>query len=455
MLREGDRVGVAVSGGADSVVLLHILHRLRFDTTVLHVNHKLRGAESDLDESFVRELSASLGASFISAEARPAEGNLEQEARRARRQLVQHWMRERNLARVALGHTRTDQAETMLFRLFRGSGPAGLSGMRPVTEDGTIRPLLGISRDEVRAWAMQESIPWREDSTNQDLRFRRNRLRLETIPALAVEYNPNLEGLLAGTAELIADEESYWIVEISRLYATIAKRTQLGSFFQIEELNAQPVAVRRRLIRHAVGQVRGDLRLIEREHIEAVLALCGTGQGHDRVMIPGVDAFRSYECLLLTQPGHLSGQGRGYEIPLTLGKEEEIASTGGRILISAVDPESRNCANFKDERDHSFEIAYLDGDVLAGQRSSKPLRVRNWEPGDAIVQPGSQRAIKIKELFGKNRVLLWERRHWPVLAVGNAIVWVRSFGTDERFAASAESRQVLRLVYRSGSGNGS
>src|ERR1700751_1523818 len=146
MLASGSRVGVAVSGGADSVVLLHVLHRLVSDLairlTVLHVNHELRGPDSDEDEQFVRELARKYALPFVSKRAAPQSGNLEEAARRVRREFFQDCRQRYQLERVALGHTKSDQAETVLFRLLRGSGLAGLAGMRPVTADGFVRPLL-------------------------------------------------------------------------------------------------------------------------------------------------------------------------------------------------------------------------------------------------------------------------------------------------------------------------
>src|SRR6478735_4184777 len=156
MLPAGGRVGVAVSGGADSVALLHILRDLWSELVVLHVNHHLRGEESDGDEAFVRELAQSLGLTIVVEHAVPPAGNLEQEARRGRRAFFLRCREELDLKRVALGHTRSDQAETVLFRLLRGSGLTGLAGMRPASDDGFIRPLLTTSRDEVRRWAREQ-----------------------------------------------------------------------------------------------------------------------------------------------------------------------------------------------------------------------------------------------------------------------------------------------------------
>ncbi len=160
-----------------------------------------------------------------------------------------------------------------------------------MTSAGLIRPLLSVSREEVREWAITERIPWREDSSNQDLKFARNRLRNEAIPALAESFNPNLEGVLAGTANVAQAEEDYWDREISTIYGQISKRTQLGSFLQIAELGALHPAVQRRVIRRALVEIRGDLRSIDLHHVDGILDICASAHGHDRVIVPGVDAL--------------------------------------------------------------------------------------------------------------------------------------------------------------------
>jgi tRNA(Ile)-lysidine synthase len=453
ILSAADRVGVAVSGGADSVALLHILHRLasklQVRLTVLHVNHQMRGLESDGDESFVRELAASLGLETAVRQAPVEGGNVEQEARLARRNFFQRSMEQYQLRRVALGHTRSDQAETVLFRLLRGSGLAGLAAMRMVTEDGLIRPLLTTTGEEVRRWAREEGIRWRDDSSNAESRFARNRLRNEVMPVLAREFNTNLEDALAGIANLASGEEDYWKQQIEPIYQQIAKRTQCGGFprltIAVAALNALHVAVRRRVIRRALIDLRGDLRSIEMQHIEAILAICSSIHGHDRVIVPGIDALRSFDTLLLARPGEPGANKRQYRIEIRLGEKYELPFRAGSFSLDRVSREPQICANFKEEQ-HFGEVAYLDGEVLA--ETSRYLAIRNWEPGDEFRRPGHKGAEKIKSLFQEHRIVLWERRHWPVLVAGEEIVWVRRFGPAAKFSVAEDTPQAIRITYR-------
>jgi tRNA(Ile)-lysidine synthase len=446
-------MGVAVSGGADSVVLLHILHQLsaqlKIEPVVLHVNHQLRGAESNADEHFVRSLAQSLGLHVLVEQAPLGEGNLEQAARTARRTFFKSAMERGVVTRVALGHTKTDQTETVLFRLLRGTGLTGLAGMRIVNHDGFIRPLLTTGRNEVREWAQSEGIAWREDSSNDDLRFSRNRLRLEVIPQLAKTFNNNLEEVLAGTANVAQAEEDYWAEQIEPIYSLMGKRTHFGLIFDVSELKTLHLAVQRRLIRRALLALRGNLRAIDLRHIEAILNLCKTEHGHDRVIIPGVDVTRSFGKLRLTVPECIDkSPRRHYYLELVLGQEQELPFHAGWIYVNFTKRPTSFCANFKGERDFTAEVVELDGEALSGTLIPRRLYVRNWEPGDEFQRVGHKSCEKIKTLFQEHRVSIWERRHWPVVVAGDEIVWVRSFGTAAKFAVSPSSRQVVRLVYR-------
>ena len=454
LIPPSQRIGVAVSGGADSVVLLHLLHQLcshfACQLHVLHVNHHLRAAASDADESFVRQLAASFDLPITIEQAQPPSTQIEQQTRDLRRTFFQRAMRECKLNAVALGHTRSDQAETVLFRLLRGTGITGLAAMRPVTSDHLIRPLLSCTRAEIREWATAQNITWRDDSSNLDTAFTRNRLRLETLPNLAATYNPNLEALLAQFADLAQTEEGYWQHEIDALYPQFVAQTRFGLQIAVSKLLGLHLTVQRRLLRRAILALRGHLHAIECEHIDAVLALCQTEEGHNRVIIPGVDALRSFSQLLLSENGVRAAQERAYYIELRPGHQYELPFGGGFLSLNWLNSDDHRdiCANFKKEQEHIFEICDWDGDLLAPSGTLPSLHVRNWQPGDAWQRPGHRSEEKIKTLFQAGKVLLWERKHWPVVLAGSEIVWVRQFGGSAGVTAAAGSRNILRLVYR-------
>ncbi len=222
MFRAGQRVGVAVSGGADSVCLLEVLRELapewNLSLTVLHLDHGLRGEESRRDAEFVAQMAARLGLPVVvrRADLQRAAGNLEEAGREARLQFFRQAMAAGTVERVALGHTRRDQAETVLFRILRGSGTAGLAGIRPMTAEGLVRPLIETGREQVEEYLRARGIGWREDATNTSMRFARNRIRHGLMPQLAREWNPQIEATLAHMGEWARAEEAYWEEELER-----------------------------------------------------------------------------------------------------------------------------------------------------------------------------------------------------------------------------------------------
>lgn len=454
----GTRLAASVSGGADSVVLLHALHQLRpnhgFTLSAVHINHHLRGPESDEDEQWVRALADKLGIELAVFDEPVTDdsGNLEENAREARRRVYRQLVSENESLRVALGHTRSDQAETVLFRLLRGSGLKGLSGMEWATGDRLVRPMLGLSRGEVRDWARANSISWREDSSNTDSRFRRNFLRNELLPRIEAHINPEVEQALARLAGLAQAEEQYWDEVLAPSFDALVRPVSGGCIIHLDSFHSYPLAVQRRLLRRAFQEVKGSLRQIDSAHVEAVLALCRSNTGHDRIILPGIDALRSFSHLRLSRPGQFANEKRHYSIPVSPGAEIELPFSAGRLRLDSVRPDAETdeiCVKFVSEKDRS-EFVMLDLQALGGLAALDRLTVRNWEPGDAYQPAGHQGSRKIKELFQEKRVLLWERRHWPVLTREGEIVWARKFGAASKFRAEPDGRESVSLMYRTG-----
>lgn len=445
MFGRGARVGVAVSGGADSVCLLHLLTELarawNLELAVLHLDHGLRGEESRGDAEFVRELAGRLGWPELIREARidPLE-NLEQAAREARLAFFRDAVREGGLDCVATGHTRDDQAETVLFRFLRGSGTAGLAGIRPVHHSGAlrlVRPLIETSRGEMEAWLRERNIRWREDSTNATGAFARNRIRRELLPLLEREWNPGIRQTLFQTAEWARVEEEYWGKEIARLAGGCLAESGGFVFSNVEDLQKLPLAVARRMVRHAIERVKGDLRGIDFLHVESILAMATATEGHGRVQAAGVDVFRSFNRLRFgpVQSDRLSD--RNYRVEAPYPGIAAVPAAGVEIALELLEkaPEF-----YPGDCVYNGTMGWLDPDCFSGS-----LVLRNWRPGDQYQPLGCPRAEKIKTLFQEYRIPLWERRHWPVLTDGETIVWARRFGVAARFAAMPGAGRVLQI----------
>ncbi|MGP8243145.1 MAG: tRNA lysidine(34) synthetase TilS [Bryobacteraceae bacterium] len=439
MFASGQKVGVAVSGGADSVALLAVLRELapRFGLSlrVLHLDHGLRGEESHGDAEFVRELAASWGLPAVIETARmPAEGNLEEAARKARLGLFRRQMAGGAVDRVALGHTRSDQAETVLFRLLRGSGSAGLAAIRPVTASGLVRPLIDVERSEIRAWLRDRSLAWREDSSNRDPSFARNRIRHELLPKLSADWNPALEATLARTADWALAEESYWRAEIARLAEALFTRRGGSIVLRADRLAALPLAVARRLVRRSVEEVKGDLRGVDFEHIQAMVDLACASQGRGRVEARGVEAVRSLDWLRFA-PSHLSRP--AWRLPVSA--PPCVVRPAPGLAISLELAENRDTFD-KDDSVYNVRMDCLDWRSVSG-----PLELRSWLPGDRYHCAGCSGEEKLKTLFEKFRIPLWERWEWPVLTAGSTILWTRRFGPSMAAATGAASQIVLRI----------
>jgi tRNA(Ile)-lysidine synthase len=418
MLPGGARIAVAVSGGADSVCLLTVLCELAprhaWCLEVAHFNHKQRGEESDEDERFVADLAHSVRLPFHRAEAEPGsiKGNFEQAARRARRAFFLSL----GMDRVALGHTRDDQAETVLFRFLRGSHTAGLAGILPVTTEGFVRPLLEIPREEIRDYLRQKGIAWREDSSNANLKFARNRIRNELLPDLRAKWNPRIDEALANMASISREEELYWAEQFAALPA--------GTEMPVSEVSAKPAAVARRLIRRAILQAKGDLGGIEFRHVESVLALARKGKGHGLARLPGVEVLRSLDWLLFRKPSTVVPvMPRPFPVPGCL------PAPDGRTRIS-LEVTDTKCATLESDLDWQLVPGYME--------------LRTWRHGDHYRPAGSRRDWKLKDLFQRARVASWRRQAWPIISSGDNILWARQFGVSHKFVARGTAR-VLRI----------
>jgi tRNA(Ile)-lysidine synthase len=289
---------VAVSGGADSVALLDALLRLRKHNQApqtiqaAHLNHQLRGEESDGDENFVREMAASLDIRFIvdriavGAHAQAERQNLEAMARRLRYEFLTRSAEEFGAQFVCTAHTQDDQAETVLMRLLRGSGTDGLRGVhsiRPLSKTvKLIRPLLSVSRTEVIAHCAYHKLEFRSDSSNFSLDFTRNRIRHELMPLLR-SFNPRADEALARTADLSAGDQDF----LGQISADVLAEARLDLDLDMKLLRKQPTAIRRRVLRLWLSEHRAGLQRIEAVHLEAIEQLIARGHGGRTIELPG------------------------------------------------------------------------------------------------------------------------------------------------------------------------
>jgi tRNA(Ile)-lysidine synthase len=437
LLKPGARVAVAVSGGADSVALLRGLLDLRSDLGIVlfvaHFNHQLRGEDSDADEHFVAELARHHELPFFSGRGDVREHaltgklSLEHAARELRYQWLIETARQQRLDSVATAHTVDDQAETVLMKFLRGASTRGLAGIHPVLVRDSVRivrPLLDTKRADIEQYLASIAQPWREDHTNSDTRYTRNRIRHELLPLLERDYNPSLRGQLSLTADIAAEEEAAW----DEMAATYVRQWQMDEGLML--IKDRPLCFRRDFADESIALQRRALKCfleqhgitVDFQHVESVRA-CALG-GPAVVNLPGDwRARRDTHWLALIPPSATAGEEdavRSYEYFLQLTGYCTVAEAG-------IDLHARIVSEKLAAREAPGSLLRLVG---VGSR----FLVRNWLPGDRFRPAHSASEEKLKRLFADKRIPADQRPLWPVLLSGARIVWVREFPVAHDFA---------------------
>ena len=541
-------MGAAVSGGIDSVALLRLLLELRGELgivlSVVHFNHKLRGAESDADERFVASLAREHELEFycdsddVAGHAHEEGVSLETAARELRYGFFRYLIREHGpgdpqglkpdsemglngtaeavplhepsslrsasghrsvsalrstsdgsqhavaarLDKIVTGHTLDDQAETVLMRLIRGAGLKGLGGIHPriavQDDDGEVcgeiaRPLLAFRRCELQAFLKEIGQAWRDDATNDEAKFTRNRVRKLVLPLLEKEFNPAVAENLAELSEIARGEEDYWeneiagwmgtgvhwkepgwakrlssnsdLVQIARTHPSASDPPDTRLKAKIESaswlvMNAsvdrvwflgEPTAVQRRLVK-AIGQHAGIS--LEFKHVEEVLRFAAeeAGSGKELALPRGWKVERHPDELVFVTPDLRDSQPpRDYEYVVTVPGEVQVDETGSRIEVRRVP--------------NGIEAGYNPEHLLDAESLPGPLTVRNWRAGDRFWPRHTKSPKKVKELLQERHVEQSQRELWPVIASGDEIVWMRGFPPPARFAARPEREAIAIL----------
>jgi tRNA(Ile)-lysidine synthase len=443
------RIVVALSGGSDSVALAYLLKELadRGGLAVAgaaHFNHQLR-AEADEDERFCGQVAAALGWRLIVdradvvALARSERRSVESAARGARHAFLERARVELGADRVALGHTRDDQAETFLLRLIRGAGVRGLAAMHP-RRGALIRPLLDCRRRELRAYLTERQIGWREDASNLDLTIPRNRVRAELVPLLESRFNPAVVDALADAAEIAREEWRVFDESTRRLLPTVVRRAGLTWRIDAEGLNALPVAMARAAIVQVMEEASGGRRPAFR-HVEDVRRLSQAGEGP--LHMPGHVVQREGGDLVLTGRPHGGRPGTPevnlFRYPLSIPGEVAIPEADQRV--SAV--VAASLAGVPDRAGPGSGVTAL----VRLDRCKDGLAVRSRRPGDAFRPLGLRGRKKLQDFFVDRKVPRSARDRVPIVVdVADRIVWVAGHGIAEEFRVTDPAQPVLVLT---------
>ena len=454
MLRPGDVLVVGVSGGPDSLALLDALHglagELGLHLHVAHLNHMLRGEAAAADARFVADSARRLGLP-ATVEARDVPAiraerglGLEEAARQARYEFFAEVVEATGAHGVAVGHTADDQVETVVLHWLRGSGLAGLRGMRPVSvlrvarADRTValrvfRPLLGVSRAEVEAYCRERGLQPRLDASNVEQTFLRNRVRRELIPALE-EYNPQFRQSALRLARLAGEDEDYLQGEALRAWNEVAGEVEDGVVFRLDAWRGLPPSLQARLLREAYSRLAGDVLGLEAVHVEAARRALEAKPAGTVVTWPrGLRLSVGYEDFRVT---------RGELRPRQLPAEEQRLAIPGVTRLQGINEDvvarvvAEPCVWVRDDSRH----ADLDYDLTGSD-----LAVRRRRPGDRLIPLGLSDLKKLQDVLVDARVPRAARDLVPVVTNPHGIVWIAGVRLDDRYKVTPSTRTVLCL----------
>ena len=448
LLQHGDRVMVAVSGGADSVALLHLFLEIReqydLELSIAHLNHKLRGIESDADEEFVRELADHYhldcfteGVSLRDGRWNP-KGNLEKWARTKRYEFLRHLAEVQGTKRIALGHTMNDQAETVLMRLIRGSGTLGLAAIPVVREEIFIRPLLNVYREEIIDYLTANQFDWREDSSNSDSKYLRNRVRKELIPYLKDQYNPSIIELLSNTATILREDAETLSQLVSRVFQSEATVRGERIVWKVPKLLSFRSGLQKNLVRQSLLELRQNLHSISARDINAVLSLLREKKSGKFLKVGGIMVGREYDFLFFEKAKPEAKEQVHYNYRLGIPGQVKLREMGA--LFEAF-----------------VEVSQGEKDILtrwefhlSHEEVNSGVWIRNWKPGDAYCPVGFSGEKKIKELFAQKKISRSVRSAWPVVTIDDKIIFAKGFpvSADKRFKESSDRNHKVVIEER-------
>jgi tRNA(Ile)-lysidine synthase len=449
LISAGDHVLAAVSGGPDSVALLAVLSDLKDALaieriTVIHFDHRLRGEESDSDREFVRALAFSAGFDFhcgaddVRAFAGARRISIEMAARERRYSFFMSTAAKLSADKIALGHTADDQAEEVILRILRGTGPSGIQAMAPMTANGIVRPLLFAGRQSVMEYLRECGIGFRVDSTNLTPSCQRNFLRLEVFPLLRKAFHPRVTQTITRCADLAREEESWWTSQVGEIWQDVCLELSEGrcklDCGKMRQLHRSLV---RRVLRSTIESVKGSLSGVGLTHLEPLVELVFSNRGEKCLEIPGgIQAAKHGAALIVKSRQHAA--------PEVSPDEILVVDEAGDYVFGRSSFEFR----FRDETACCLPESGVDYVCMDSDKLKWPLVLRYRKTGDRFCPFGMVGSKKLQDFFTDLKIPGNERQTVPILCDSEKICWVAGMRMDDRVKLDVRTKHVLtvRLV---------
>jgi|YelNatPaOPRAMG01_1025707.scaffolds.fasta_scaffold00001_145 tRNA(Ile)-lysidine synthase len=441
-IRKGEHVLAAVSGGVDSVVLLHLLVAVReaysLTVTAAHLNHGLRGEEAERDEQFVLDYCRRLEVPCFCEKrdvrryAQVHRLSEEMAARAVRYDFLRRLKRETGADVIATAHHADDQVETVIDHFLRGSGLAGLAGMT-VRRGDIVRPLLWATRAEIERYALDHSLAFRVDRSNFDLGFRRNRIRLELIPYLRRYFNPSLREAVLRTSQIAWEVENYLQDRALQVLSEARTRARRGEVvLDLGRLGQQPALIQKYVVIAAFEALGGNRWHLDHDRLERAAQLIREGTSGSLLSLgSGIGMVKSQAQLAIQKMGRLEFC---YVVPI-----------GGRVSLPeldlTIDTEVVDRTTYAQQVGLDQRVEFVDLDVMQGE-----LRVRNARPGDRFHPLGASGSKKLSDFFTDAKVPVFERWRTPVLTDERNIIWVCGLRLDDRYKVTEKTQRILKLA---------
>lgn len=448
LVEKGDNVLAAVSGGPDSVCLLHILYslsnKLDIKLHAIHINHGLRGEESDGDEEYTRRLCEKLGINMhvfnfdVNELANKWHMSLEVAGREVRYREFEKLADSLGAARIAVAHNMNDQAETILMNMIRGTGLQGLCGME-FKRDRIIRPLLNITRVEIERYCLGNDLNPRIDSTNLEDEFSRNKIRLDIIPSINKSFGCDLNDSLNRMSKLVKNDNSFLEESATHAFENCHHEIAMDAIYlSIDKITRLHSAIMGRVIRIAVKKVKGDLNGIESGHIDDIVSLILKGRTGSMVQLPkGIRAGVSYSFLKIYSD-KFEEEKVYFDIQLAMPGSADVHEL--QISVNSSVSDRALMVDKYCNMGYNSLVQFFDYDKLY-----KGINIRNRREGDRFSPFGSKGTKKLKEYLIDVKIPREKRDRIPLITYGNEVVWIIGYRTSDKFKVTDNTKNILRL----------